>query len=72
MTHHDDGANDHHSVNGVCARHERGVQDGRHIGDHLDAQQNTEDYDVDRLLILKKKFCHSLDVGRKDFRRWTY
>ena len=55
MAHHDDGADDHHAVNGIGARHERGVQDSRHVGNHLDAQQNGQDDDVDNGLILKEK-----------------
>lgn len=59
VAHDDDSADDHDAVNGVGARHERGVQDSGHIGDHLYTQQNAQDNNVDGLLIFKKKLCHS-------------
>lgn len=59
MAHNDNRADDHDAVNGIGARHKRGVQDGGHIGDHLNTQQNAQDNNVDGLLIFKKKLCHS-------------
>lgn len=56
VPHHDDGADDDDPVNRVRARHKRGVQDGRHVRNHLDAQEDGQDDDVDKGLIFKKKF----------------
>ena len=61
MAHHDDGANDDHAVDGVGARHQRGVQDGGHVGNHLDPQQNGEQENVDKVLIFNKKIGNEMD-----------
>ena len=58
VAHHDDGPNDYHTVNGIGTRHERGVQDGRHVRNDFDTQQNAQDDDVDSLLMLEKETCH--------------
>ena len=70
MTHHDDGADDDDPVYGIGARHKWCVQDGRYVGNYLDAQQNGQDDDVDNGLILKEKLCHMDRLWTLDVVLW--
>ncbi len=57
MPHDDDGANDDHPVDGIGPRHQRRMQDGRHIGNYFDTKENRQDHDVDHALVFQKKIC---------------
>lgn len=61
MAHHDDGTDDYDSVNGIRSRHQRGVQDGRHIGNYLYPEQNRKDNNVNGILIFNEKIGHEKD-----------
>lgn len=72
MTHDDDRSNDDHAVDGVGPRHKWRMQNGWYVGNHLDAQQNGQNDDVDKLLIVKKKLKHSDDRRGDSYGRPGY
>jgi len=61
MAHHDDSANDDNAVDRICTRHQGRVQNGRHIGNHLNTQKDGQDDDIDKRLIFKKESTHGND-----------